>query len=101
VLWRAGRSDLRPGEKVSVGLPASDVILARERPTALSARNVLRGEVAGVTGASEIVITTVKVGGVPLVVELTPAARAELGIEAGAQVWVVVKATSLRVTRSV
>jgi molybdate transport system ATP-binding protein len=99
-LWRAGRSDLRPGETVAVGLPASDVILARERPEALSARNVLHGEVARVTGSSEVVIATVDVGGVSLAVELTPAARAELGIEAGAPVWVIVKATSLRVTRS-
>jgi ABC-type molybdate transport system ATPase subunit len=81
-LWRAGRSDLRPGEKVTVGLPASDVILARERPEALSARNVLRGEVGRVTGSSEVVIATVDIGA-SSAVELTPAATAELDITAG------------------
>ena len=97
-LWRAGRSDLRPGEAVTVGLPASDVILARARPEALSARNVLPGEVSRVTGSSEVVIATVNVGGVSIAVELTPAATKELGIAAGVPVWVIMKATSLRVT---
>lgn len=99
-LWRVGRGDLRPGEKVTLGLSASDVILARERPEALSARNVLPGGVARVTGSSEVVIATVDVGGILLAVELTPAATREIGIAAGARVWVIVKATSLRLTRS-
>jgi molybdate transport system ATP-binding protein len=99
-LWRAGRPDLKPGEKVTVGLPASDVILARDRPESLSARNVLPGEVTRVSGSSEVVLATVDVGGVPIAVELTPAATKDLGIATGARVWVVVKATSLRVTRS-
>ncbi len=97
--WHVGRGDLASGERVTVALPASDVILSHERPKTLSARNVLAGTVARITGSAEVVIATVDVGGVPLAVELTPGATKDLGLAPGAPVWVIVKATSLRVTR--
>ena len=99
-LWRTGRTDIKVGERVMVGLGASDVILARHRPEALSARNVLSGKVSRITGSSEVALVRVDVGGVSLFAEVTAEAARELELSEGAAVWAIVKATSLRMTRA-
>jgi molybdate transport system ATP-binding protein len=98
--WHTGRSDLPAGVRVVIGLRASDVILARERPERLSARNVLQGRVTRVVGSSDLALVRVEIGGVPILAEVTAASVKNLRLEEGADVWGIVKATSLGVTRS-
>jgi molybdate transport system ATP-binding protein len=96
-IWRAGREDLAAGTTVVVTVRASEIILARDRPEALSARNLFAARVTGVTGSAGLALVHLDVGGVPIVVEVTAAAAAELGIAGGARLWAIVKATSLQV----
>ena len=104
--------DVPEGVPVTIGLRASDVILARERPTGLSARNVLPGTVVAVDTHSPGYSVTVECGALPqdeadlhpagigethqLLVRchLTAGAVKELGIRPEAKVWVVIKASS-------
>jgi molybdate transport system ATP-binding protein len=72
------------------------VALFRERPAG-SPRNVWQAPVLAIEPALDCV--RVRVGGaLPLVAEITPAARAELGLAADAQVWVALKATEVQVS---
>jgi molybdate transport system ATP-binding protein len=98
--WHTGRSDIPGGARVVIGLRASDVILARERPEALSARNVLQGKVTRVTGSSDLALVRVEIGGVPILTEVTAASARTLKLEEGADIWAIVKALSLSVTRA-
>ena len=82
------------GEAFAVVHPRA-VTIHRLRPTA-SARNVWRGEADSLDLEGDRV--RVRVGGpLPIVAEVTPAAIADLGLAAGGEVWVAVKATEVSV----
>jgi molybdate transport system ATP-binding protein len=86
-------TDVR-GEAFAVVHPSA-VTIHRTRPSA-SARNVWRGEADSLDLEGDRV--RVRVGGpLPIVAEVTPAAVAELGLAAGGEVWVAVKATEVAV----
>jgi molybdate transport system ATP-binding protein len=71
------------------------VALFRERPAG-SPRNVWQAPVLAIEPALDCV--RVRVGGpLPLVAEITPAARAELGLGVDAPVWIALKATEIQV----
>jgi molybdate transport system ATP-binding protein len=76
-------------------VPPQSVSLWRSRPEG-SPRNVWRGRASSVDLQGERVRVRVE-GDPPLVAEVTPAAVRELGLAEGAQVWVTVKATEVRV----
>jgi molybdate transport system ATP-binding protein len=84
---------VRPGQAVRLGLRAGDILLAGERPRALSARNILPGKILRLVERDFIVVAEVDCG-VPFVVHLTPGARESLGLAPGAAVWLVIKAHS-------
>jgi molybdate transport system ATP-binding protein len=91
VLAAAGQGSGR----VLVVIAPSAVSLHRRHPEG-SPRNVL----AGTVDAVELVGERARValaGPLPLLVDVTPAAVAELGLAPGAPVWAAVKATELRV----
>jgi molybdate transport system ATP-binding protein len=71
------------------------VVLQRERPAG-SARNVWPGTVAGIEPLGERVRVRID-GPVPLVAEITPAARRDLDLDAGGAVYAAVKATDVTV----
>jgi len=73
---------------------ASDIMLARERPRRISARNVLTGRVTCVFQRDGQVLVGVDVG-VWWMVRVTPAAVEELELAQGADVFVIVKASAL------
>src|SRR5207245_2611416 len=76
-------------------VPPRSVSLWRNRPEG-SPRNVWRGRIAGLDLQGDRV--RVRVEGDPtLAADVTPAAVAELGLEAGVEVWVSVKATEVSV----
>ena len=83
------------GDDVTIGIRASDVILASAEPAGLSARNVYAGTVTAVTPRSPGHDVTIDCGsGLTLVSHVTRHAITQLGIREGAQVWAVVKASS-------
>ena len=86
------------GAEVLVGLPSSEIVIATERPSGLSARNVLPARVEAIRASEGWGLVEMRLGdGVPPVsvevVETTPAA---LGIAPGSEVFLVIKATSCR-----
>jgi molybdate transport system ATP-binding protein len=86
-------ADVEIGRPVRVAIRAGDILVASERPHGLSARNLMAGTVAGLERQGTIVRATVSVG-VPLEVHLTPLSSAELGLQAGRDVWLVIKTHS-------
>ena len=83
-----------PGEVFAVVRPRA-VALHRLRPEG-SPRNAWAGVVGGLDAEGDRVRVQVD-GRIPIVAEVTPAAVAELGLDAGAGVWVTVKATDVSV----
>ncbi|MEU2296622.1 ABC transporter ATP-binding protein [Streptomyces antibioticus] len=76
---------------VFVAFPPSAVTLHRDRPTATSARNLWRCEVAGLESYGDQIRADLT-GELPLAADLTTVAAAELGLHAGAEIWATVKA---------
>jgi molybdate transport system ATP-binding protein len=88
---------LNAGAKVRVQLLARDLIVATQVPRYLSVRNVLAGAVTAVTnddGDSDLI--AIDIGGTIIMARVTKAATRELHLAAGAPVWALVKAVSLR-----
>lgn len=83
----------KPGDHVRVAIRAGDILLATERPSALSARNVLEGKVTSLQRRGAIVIARVDCG-VPFAVHVTPDAESDLQLITGKPVWLVLKTHS-------
>ena len=85
--------------RLRVGIRAGDILLAGSPPTALSARNVLRGHIVSLQQADVKVIAEVDCGA-KFIVHLTPGARQSLELAPGKQVWLVVKTYSCHVMQA-
>ena len=90
--------ELAVGEEYVAALAARDVVLATERPRALSARNLLPAIVGNILSLRETwrVELNVAPDMPPLLTTVTGAAHRELGLSAGRSVWVVFKSSALR-----
>ncbi|MFN2540000.1 MAG: TOBE domain-containing protein, partial [Mycobacteriales bacterium] len=75
-------------------VPPSAVLVEREQPRGTSARNVYRGTVTGLEQLGDRVRLAVT-GPPDLLVDVTPAAVAELRLGPGDGVWLSIKATDL------
>ncbi|MDO8126994.1 MAG: TOBE domain-containing protein, partial [Candidatus Brocadiales bacterium] len=84
------------GSSVSVIVRAQDVIVSHEKPRGLSARNILEGVVGDVSIAGSKAVLSVDLGG-RMIVEITPEALRELGINVGEKYFFIIKANSIRV----
>lgn len=93
----AQASNLQTGQRVTVSISASDIMLALKRPEAISARNVLSGVVRRVERGEFGAFAFVDAGA-EFVVELTSEAVNQLGVEAGLEVYVVFKTSSITIT---
>jgi molybdate transport system ATP-binding protein len=94
---------LAAGRGVAIGLRASDVILAAERPEGLSAQNVLPAVVrevrlpaAGAAAGPALVVAELGRTARPLAVAVSLRACRELGLAAGSRVHLVFKAQACR-----
>lgn len=92
------RLDLPPGTAVGVEVLADEVLLARGAVEGLSARNVIPGTVERVLPHGPDVEVLVRTGGLKWVVSVVEPAVAALDLGPGAEVRLVIKARSLRVT---
>ncbi len=82
--------------RVLLSIHATDIILARNKPQGISARNILPGRIIRLSTLGQAVIAFVDVGVVWMVV-LTPAAVSELDLREGVEVFTVVKASAVSV----
>jgi len=80
-------------DRVTVGIRASDIILAKEDLSGSSARNRLRGQVVSVESRPPGYAVTLDCGQ-PLRCHITGASLEEMDIQAGQQLWAVFKASS-------
>ncbi len=87
---------LEAGQEVTVSIRAADIIVAMERPHRISARNVLPATVEEVH-VSDGRATVYVDAGRQMIAELTEAARSDLGIREGQQVFLVIKSNSISV----
>ncbi len=88
---------LKSGGSLRLQLLARDLILATLPPVGLSVRNQLRGAITGIKAeADHNIMVSVDIGGVALMARITTAAAVDLNLSVGQQVWVLVKAVSLR-----
>jgi molybdate transport system ATP-binding protein len=85
-----------PGASVRVAVRAGDILLATEAPRGLSARNVISGRITSLVREGPTVVARVDAGA-PFVVHVTPGAADALGLEAGRQVWLIIKTYSCRI----
>ena len=86
--------DLGPGRAVQIRLPARDVLIATEPPVALSARNVLRGQVAGLAQEGATTMVEIDCNGTRLAARLTRASVHDLGLTVGKSVFAIVKSVA-------
>jgi molybdate transport system ATP-binding protein len=81
------------GDRITIGISANDILLALEKPVAISVRNIIAGEIAALE--SEDINLYVKVDcGVMVRVLITRHAADELKLAVGSKVWLAVKAHS-------
>jgi molybdate transport system ATP-binding protein len=81
------------GDRVSVAIRAGDILLASQRPSGLSARNILEGIVDSVEVRGATVVCSVNAGA-KFLVHVTPGALRALEIVVGKRVWLVIKTHS-------
>ena len=81
------------GSRLRVGLRAGDILLAIAKPVGLSARNVIAGKLVSLERRDMMISARVDCG-VEMEVHLTLAARDALQLEAGREVWLVIKTHS-------
>jgi molybdate transport system ATP-binding protein len=81
------------GSPLRIGIRAGDILLAIAKPEGLSARNVIAGRLLSLEKRDMIISARVECG-VEMEVYLTLAARDALQLEAGREVWLVIKTHS-------
>ncbi|MGB8986201.1 MAG: ATP-binding cassette domain-containing protein, partial [Candidatus Sulfotelmatobacter sp.] len=81
------------GSRLRVGIRAGDILLAIAKPVGLSARNVIAGRVVSLERRDMIISARVDCG-VEMDLYLTLAARDDLQLAAGREVWLVIKTHS-------
>lgn len=91
------RSTLAPGSRLLLSVPAHEILLAAERPSGLSARNVVPACVERVqaVGAWRLITARVAADAPPLVAEVTADALSELHVEPGTALYLVVKTSAV------
>ncbi|MDA8017287.1 MAG: molybdenum ABC transporter ATP-binding protein [Thermoanaerobaculia bacterium] len=93
------RAAQEPGESLYLAIPSNEILIATERPSGISARNVL---VASITRVENVdgrcLISALLADDLPeLAVEVTEVTPDELGLDAGLQIYLVIKAASCRI----
>jgi molybdate transport system ATP-binding protein len=90
---------VKPGATVRIAIRAGDIIVATEQPRNLSARNTFPGKVLALRREGVTVIVIVEAGAT-FEVHLTPTSAEDLKLEAGTQVWLVIKTYSCNLVES-
>lgn len=89
-------TDARPGDRVSVSIRAGEVILSLGALPMTSARNAVPAVIRELREAGGRTLAYTDIG-VPLVVEITPASAAAMGLRAGRDIHLIIKSSSVLV----
>lgn len=92
-----------PGEHLRLGVRAGDILISLERPTGISARNMIPVKIValrreGTTMIAETVSTEQRE--IRFIVHLTPRAVESLHLDSGEMVWLVLKTHSCHLMRA-
>jgi molybdate transport system ATP-binding protein len=93
------RTTLPVGSTLQLSIPASEIMLAMERPSGLSARNIVPATVENIQliGDLRLVTTMVSPTVPPIAVEVTAEAIEELHISVGSPLFLVIKTSAMTV----
>lgn len=81
---------------VSISIRASDIILASERPSKISARNIISAQIDNIQHlAHKVLIRSVLSDGHQWLIEITPDALLNLGLVEKANIFMVIKSSSI------
>ena len=83
-----------PGERVTIAIRASDILIALDTPSRISAQNVVPGVVEEIHAHGPRVVLFVSAG-VRMMAEITPDALRSLGLSVGDRVYLIIKSTSI------
>ena len=86
--------EAEPGERVTVSIRASDILVALDVPARISAQNVLPGVVDEIHPQGPRVVLFVDAGA-RMMAEITPDALGSLGLSVGDRVYLIIKSTSI------
>ena len=92
-------TDVTEHESVTIGIRASDIILARDRLERSSARNQILGNITDIQMFSPGYRITLNCSGIVLYCQITGTSLMEMSIEKGLDVWAVFKASSCFIVR--
>ncbi|MAG29536.1 MAG: molybdenum ABC transporter ATP-binding protein [Deltaproteobacteria bacterium] len=84
------------GEELCLGLRAEDILIALDRPGRISARNLCPGRIVQIESHLDNRLVHVDVGSERLISKLTQRAVAELDLEPGTDVYLIIKSQALR-----
>ncbi|MFQ5707224.1 MAG: molybdenum ABC transporter ATP-binding protein [bacterium] len=83
------------GEKISLNIPASEIIIAKEKPKLLSASNIFAGQITQLYHLGERVLVKIDAGQ-SFTAEIVPATVERLTLQVGGEVYLIIKASSFR-----
>jgi molybdate transport system ATP-binding protein len=83
----------KPGDAVRIAIRAGDILLALEKPSGLSARNILRGTIESLEQRSVTMICKVAAGA-NFEAHVTLSAARALSLRPGSEIWLVLKTYS-------
>lgn len=89
-------SELEINQRIRVQLLARDLILSLNAPSGLSIRNRLQGVIKELHNDGNTTLIYVDTGGVILLARITQSAMREMNLKIGTQLWVLIKAMTLR-----
>ena len=87
--------DCTIGEKLTLNIPASEIIIGVKKPDGLSATNILKGTITDIHHLGERILVDIAAGP-KFTVEIVPATVERLGLLAGKDVFLIFKASSFR-----
>jgi molybdate transport system ATP-binding protein len=90
---------LEVGTNLTIGIRAEDILVSLDRPTRISARNVVPGRVSRIDLQTEDALVVVEVGKERLITKLTARAVSDLSLRPGSSVYLIVKSQALRRVR--
>ncbi len=83
------------GEKLTLNIPASEIIIGIKKPEGLSATNILQGTITDIHHLGERILVDVTAGQ-KFTVEIVPATVERLNLQSGKDVFLIFKASSFR-----
>lgn len=92
-----GRLEISSTQDILLGMRADDILIATRRPQGLSARNILEARIEGLQPAEGLITVLLARDIPPVVVQVTRETPGELGLSAGQEIFLVIKATACRV----